>query len=168
MGSGPVVIGYDGSDAAERALLDAAALLAPRPALVVVVWEPGAAFEALELPAASIGISPVPLDIRTALDTDAAQYRQAQEAAQRGAALAREGGLEAEGLVVADEVTIAETLVRVARERDAQALVVGPHGHGPMSEMLLGSTSRAVIRRASCPVLVSPAQRSDEAARASA
>jgi hypothetical protein len=37
---GPVVIGYDGSPVADRALAEAAGLL------VVVVWEAGRAFEA--------------------------------------------------------------------------------------------------------------------------
>ena len=159
MGSGPVLIAYDGSDAAERALRDAAALLAPRHALVVVVWEAGAAFETMALPTAAVGIPPVPIDIRGAQELDAALCTRAQRTAEHGAALAREAGLEAEGLAVADEISIAETLVRLAHERDAQALVVGAHGHGALGEVLLGSTARAVIRAARCPVLVSPAAR---------
>jgi nucleotide-binding universal stress UspA family protein len=155
--SGPVLIGYDGSEAAERALREGAALLAPRQALVVVVWEAGAAFETMELPTASVGIPPVPIDIRTAMEIDGALARRAEQAAQHGAALAREAGLEAEGLAVADERTVAETLLRLARERDAAALVVGAHGHGRLSEVLLGSTSSSLIRKAPCPVLVSPA-----------
>jgi hypothetical protein len=38
-------------------------VLAPRAALVVVVWEAGTAFELQELPAATIGIPPAPIDI---------------------------------------------------------------------------------------------------------
>ena len=53
-------------------------------------------------------------------------------------------------------------------ERDAQALVVGAHGHGTLSEVLLGSTSRKVIRTAPCPVLVSPAARTGTASEESA
>ena len=41
--SGPIIIGYDGSPVADHAIREAAALLGPRPALVVVVWESGAA-----------------------------------------------------------------------------------------------------------------------------
>ena len=52
-------------------------------------------------------------------------------------------------------MTIAETIVNVAKERDAAAIVVGAHGHGRLGEVLLGSTSRDVIRRAPCPVIVS-------------
>ena len=38
-----MIIGYDGSEVADQAIKDAAALLGPRPALVVTVWEAGVA-----------------------------------------------------------------------------------------------------------------------------
>jgi nucleotide-binding universal stress UspA family protein len=153
--SGPVVIGYDGSQASLHAVREAGALLTGRPALVVVVWQQGIAFELQELPTVS-GLPPASIDVRTALEIEDALYERSQRLAEQGAHVAREAGFEAEPLVVADdvEVTIAQTLVNVARERDAQAIVVGAHGQGRMSEILLGSTSRDVIRRALCPVVV--------------
>jgi nucleotide-binding universal stress UspA family protein len=156
MRTGPIVIGYDGSQAAEYAVRDAGPLLAPRPALVVTVWEAGAAFLAMELPAAGAGLPAAPIDIRSAMELDQKLSRRAQETAQRGAELARDSGLEAEGLAVADDITPAQTLVRLARERDAQALLLGAHGQGRLSEVILGSTTRAVTREAPCPVVVSP------------
>jgi nucleotide-binding universal stress UspA family protein len=152
--SRPVVIGFDGTPAAERAVRAAGALLAPRHALVVVVWEAGRVFEYAELPVATLGMAPVAVDIRTAMELDQAMYDAAQQMAQRGAALAKEAGLDAQGLAVADDVTVADTLVRLAQERDAQAVVVGTHGHGVIGELLLGSTSRGVVKRAPCPVVV--------------
>jgi nucleotide-binding universal stress UspA family protein len=152
--SGPVVIGYDGSRAAERALTEAADLMAPRPALVVVVWEAGRPFEAAAWSAITLDV-PVPtVDLRTAIELDQEAYASAERMAQRGAARARSMGWSAESLVVADDMTVADTLVRVAREQDAPALVIGAHGHGTFSEVLLGSTSRDVVRHAPCPVLV--------------
>jgi hypothetical protein len=50
VGNGPVVIGYDGAPSSRRALKQAAPLLTPRRALVIVVWEPGVAFELLNAP----------------------------------------------------------------------------------------------------------------------
>src|SRR3954447_3805356 len=122
MRSGPIVIGYDGSHEAEHALREAGALLAGRPALVVVVWKQGLGFELLELPTATIGLPPARIDIRTALEIDRELAESAQRLAQHGAALAGEAGLEAEGMAVADDVDVpvSETLVQVARERDAQ------------------------------------------------
>jgi nucleotide-binding universal stress UspA family protein len=150
---GPVVIGYDGSPVADRAVAQAAALLAPRPALVVVVWEAGRGFEAVLSPMAVD--FPVPtIDLRTAFELDQAAYESAERTAQHGAARARSMGLAAEAMVVADEVTVADTLVRVAGEQDAPALVVGAHNHGALSEVLLGSTTRDVVRHATCPVIV--------------
>lgn len=55
--------------------------------------------------------------------------------------------------MVADVVTVAETLVRLAKERDAQAIAIGTDGIG-LTDVLLGGTTRGVIQHASCPVVV--------------
>lgn len=150
MSTGLIIFGYDGSPAAEHAMRKAAHLLGPRKALVVVVWEAGAAYETLEGPT----IPAAPLDTRSALLADQAMYEGAQHLADRGAALATELGLDAESLVVADEVTVAQTLVRLADEQDAAAVVVGAHGHRRLQDLFVGSTSRRVLEHAPCPVIV--------------
>ena len=152
MASGPIVIGFDGSPASEHAVHEAAGLLGTRPALVVVVWEAGTGFEMQEMPGADL--APAPIDFRAAKEIDDAMAEGAQKQAQHGAQLASNVGFEAEGLAVADEASVAETLVRVAEERDAQAIVVGAHGHSGLTERILGSTSEAVIRHAGRPVVV--------------
>jgi nucleotide-binding universal stress UspA family protein len=154
LGTGPVVIGYDGSTESERALVQAAALLAPRPALVVVVWEAGRAYESATWNAITLDVPAPTVDIRSAIELDRAVAEAAERTAQRGAELARLHGLAADSMVVADEMSIADTLLRVAKEQDAAALVVGAHRQGALSEVLLGSTSRDVIRKATCPVVV--------------
>jgi nucleotide-binding universal stress UspA family protein len=153
MGRGPLIIAFDGTPAAERAIREAAALLGRRPAVVAVVWKAGLAFALTELPTATIGLPPAPIDVRTAVEIDEHNYESARDLARQGAGLARELGLEADPLVVAEdpETPIAETIVSLAKERDAQAVVVGPHRHGPV---LLGSVSRDVVRHAPCPVVV--------------
>src|ERR1700722_3635204 len=103
MHSGPVIIAFDGEPASERAVREAAALFAPRPALVVVVWEAGRAFEAATLPVRALEEPPVTLDVRTAIEADQADYQAAQRLAEHGAALARQYGLAAEGMAVADD-----------------------------------------------------------------
>jgi nucleotide-binding universal stress UspA family protein len=153
---GPVLIAFDGSPASKQAIREAGKLLGGRPALVLVVWKAGVGFELLELPTATIGLPAAPIDIRTAMEIEREQQERAQQLAQHGAELARQAGFEAEGLAVAEdlEITVAETITTVAGERDAQAIVVGAHGHGRISEAILGSTSRDVIRRAARPVVV--------------
>jgi nucleotide-binding universal stress UspA family protein len=150
--TGPVVIGYDASPASMHALVEAAALLRGRTALVVTVWKPGLGFELIALPASSIGLPPAPIDVSTALDVERTQFESAQRAAEQAAELARQSGLDAAPLVVADEpeTPISETLLRIAKERDAAATVIGIHAHGP----ILGGIARAVVREAECPVLV--------------
>jgi nucleotide-binding universal stress UspA family protein len=50
----------------------------------------------------------------------------------------------------------AEEIVRLAREREAQVIVMGVHGRNVLDLMLFGSTSHQVIRTAPCPVLIIP------------
>jgi len=154
MDAGLVVIGFDGTPASERAVREAAGLLAPRQALVVVVWEAGQAYGMATLPTVGMDMPPAGLDVRVAAEVDQAMYESAQQLARQGAALAKEAGFDADGLVVADEVSVADTLVRVAGEHAAQAIVVGAHSHSAVSELLLGSTSRGVLKHARCPVVV--------------
>src|SRR4051794_20568266 len=118
MRSGPIVIGYDGSPAAAHAIRESGELLTGRPALVVVVWKQSLGFELLELPAATIGLPPAQIDVRTALEIDEAMQERAQRLAQKGAGLARDAGFDAEGLAVADdvEVPVSETIGKVAGE----------------------------------------------------
>ncbi len=156
--SGPVIIGYDGTPASESALREAAALFAPRPALVVVVWEAGRAFEAATLPERALE-GPVPvLDVRTALDTETAVYEAAERLAEQGAALGQEAGLDARGLAVADDATVAQTLIRLAREHEAQTMVIGAHRHHELRRVVFGSTLSDLLRRSPCPILVCGAE----------
>jgi nucleotide-binding universal stress UspA family protein len=151
-----ILIAYDGSPAADNAVRESGALLGRRKALVLTVWKRELGFELVQTPPGSLGLEPVPLDISTALEIERELAEHAQRIAQHGAELAREAGFEAEGLAVADppEVPVAETIVRVARERDAQAVVMAAHNKGRLSELLLGSTSRDVVRRAEWPVVI--------------
>ncbi len=47
----------------------------------------------------------------------------------------------------------AQTILRVASERNADLIVMGAQGHGALGTMLFGSTTQTVVRRAACPVL---------------
>jgi nucleotide-binding universal stress UspA family protein len=148
--SGPVIVGYDGSPASECALAEAAPILVPRRALVVVVWKPGAGFHLLPTP----DLFPAPIAVDTALEDDEKLHESARRLAEHGATLARSAGLEAEALAVAEDASPAATLVRLARERDAAAVVVGTRGHRGLTHALLGSTAEEVIRQAPCAVVV--------------
>lgn len=49
-----------------------------------------------------------------------------------------------------------ESLIRVAQDRDAEAIVVGHGGQGPMRGALLGSITYEIVHRSPVPVLVVP------------
>jgi nucleotide-binding universal stress UspA family protein len=150
--AGLVLIGYDGSESADRAIAGAGPLLAPRPALVVTAWEPGVAYEALS----ASGFPTVQtIDFGAAAAVDQAMYEGARRTAERGVGLAREAGFSAEGLVVSDPADVAATLARLAADRGAQVIVVGTRGRN-LETRLMGSTSRRLAERAHCPVLVVP------------
>ncbi|GAA5184805.1 universal stress protein [Rugosimonospora acidiphila] len=154
MRSGPVIYAFDGSPAAEHALREGAAIFAKRHALVVSVWEAGIGFQVSALPVRAFEAPAAPLDSGDAFQVDEAMHDAARRTAERGAQLARQAGLEADAMAVTDRKTVADTLIRLVRELDGQAVVVGAHSRGAISSRLLGSTSRDVLQKASCPVLV--------------
>jgi nucleotide-binding universal stress UspA family protein len=154
MHTGPVIIGFDGTPVSVGAVRESAALLGPRTALVVVVWEAGRSFEVATYPDRTLEAPVVSLDLRTAFEAEQAAYENAQRMAEHGAALAIQAGLKAEGLAVADEVTVADTLVRLAREHDAPAVVVGDHQRRRLGKLVHGSTLTGLLRGAPCPVVV--------------
>ena len=146
---GPVVVAYDGSPASEIALIEAAALLAPRRAVVVTVWKEDIGLRAVDRPE---HLPPAKLDVRLAGEFEEVLAERARRLAEHGAALAAEAGLEAEGLAVAEgvDVPVSEAVVGVAERHGAATIAVGTHGHGGA----IGNISREVIRHARCPVLV--------------
>ena len=52
----------------------------------------------------------------------------------------------------------ASEILNVAREWGADMIVMGTHGQGGVARLLVGSVAEAVLRRASCPVLVARLQ----------
>jgi nucleotide-binding universal stress UspA family protein len=48
----------------------------------------------------------------------------------------------------------ANAIVEYAKEAHVDIIVVGTHGRGPVSHLLMGSVAEHVVRHAPCPVLV--------------
>ena len=49
-----------------------------------------------------------------------------------------------------------QSLIELAKKRGADYIVIGSHGHTALYDMFVGSTTRGVLKRASCPVIVVP------------
>jgi nucleotide-binding universal stress UspA family protein len=61
-------------------------------------------------------------------------------------------GLAIEEVVVHGDA--ASEIVRVAKERNVDLIVISSHGRTGLGRMLFGSTAESVVRHATCPVLV--------------
>jgi len=61
-------------------------------------------------------------------------------------------GLDIEEVIVHGDA--AAEIVRVAKEREVDLIVIASHGRTGLGRMLFGSTAEEVVRHASCPVLV--------------
>ena len=70
-------------------------------------------------------------------------------------------GLDVEELIVHGEA--ASEIVRVAKEREVDLIVISSHGRTGLGRILFGSTAEAVVRHASCPVLVVKPPQEEEA-----
>jgi nucleotide-binding universal stress UspA family protein len=146
-----VLIGYDGSAESEQAIRGAADLLAPRRAVVVHVWE------SLSELLLHTDVDQLSGSLREAADElDAEDAQGAERLAQRGAELAEAAGFEATAVGVRARPRAWPTLLELADEHDAAAVVVGSRGLGRVKSALLGSVSSGVLDHARRPVLIVP------------
>ena len=133
-----ILLATDGSDSAEQAAGHAVAL----------ARQTGAALAVISV-----------MDTRRAFGTgiyrgEASQVlrRDGERALAAVADLARAAGLDTETDLV--EGSPAEAIVAQAERSDAALIIIGSHGQGALADVLLGSVSQAVLRRASVPVCI--------------
>jgi nucleotide-binding universal stress UspA family protein len=145
MSNDPIVICYDGSPGAARAIEVAAKLLGPRRSIVVDVAPPITPAESLAT------VQPVvPSAAFEELNT-----ADAGRVAKQGAQLARASGFEADARAPLGSPTW-EGVTEVADEVGAAAIVIGSRGLEGPHEFLEGSLSHAVAEHAGRPVLIVP------------
>jgi nucleotide-binding universal stress UspA family protein len=145
-----IVIGYDGSNEARRAVDFAARSLDAECALLVHIWQdPG--MVPVMAPAA---VPPLPTP-----QHEAELERAARATAEEGADRARAAGLDAFVAIRRGGTPgeIARLLHDVADAYGAELVVVGRHHASLIEDALLGSVSAAAVRDERRPVLVVPA-----------
>jgi nucleotide-binding universal stress UspA family protein len=147
--AGIVVLTYDGSEDAQRAIAVAGGLLGGRSAVVVHVQ--------LRIPPPMIGGAPDGPAEQEAVE----RYMEARSrrVLEEGVDLAAKAGFEPEGVDrIADGVAgVWHAIIEVARERDAELIVVGHRGLSRIKSALLGSVSNGVVNHSRVPVLTVPA-----------
>jgi nucleotide-binding universal stress UspA family protein len=147
-----VLLGYDGSDDAARAIVAASELMDGH-ALVVHVWEPVPAGAAPAVASPGLG------DAGLARLHEAEQQieDEARDVLEQGAQLAAESGFEVESMLVRGAGGTAwRDVLDVAKARDVRVVVVGRRGVSRLHSALLGSVSNGLVQHAHVPVLVVP------------
>jgi nucleotide-binding universal stress UspA family protein len=151
-----IVVGYDGSDAAERALRRAAEIAEAFSARLLVVSVTGLAYEpaaelappAVASPVAPAGTVPLPQPVPAPPEPEELARRQLERA--RTSLASRK--LETEYVVELGDP--AERLLEVADQRGADLIVVGSREHGFLERLLGRPVDEAVARRSERDVLL--------------
>jgi nucleotide-binding universal stress UspA family protein len=140
----PILFATDGSPSAEEAQREAFELAHRLDAPLVVVSVAHAALPAVGY--AGYGYSNIVAELT------GAEHKRVRELLATVATAACAVGLPCT-TVLADGFAV-EEICEVAREHDAQLIVVGSHGWGAARRFFSGSVSTGLVHAAPCPVLV--------------
>jgi nucleotide-binding universal stress UspA family protein len=148
-----ILLAYDGSDDSRRAVTAAGGLLGGPAVVLHVVM-----LDQMLAPAAAPGAALPAADLSTETELE----DRGRAVAREGAELARSVGFDAEPLIRRGTGVrgVWETILDVAEERGAQAIVAGRRGVSRLESVLMGSVSNGLVQHASLPVLVVPAEQS--------
>jgi nucleotide-binding universal stress UspA family protein len=129
-----VLIAYDGSEPARRALTRVAHFMSNASVAIVTVAHP------------------IYRDPRYSGFADREEEKRQADALAEARATLAESGIEA--TTAAPVGQAADEIVRTAREAQADLIVLGARGLNPVKRLILGSVSTKVLHEAPCDVLV--------------
>ena len=144
-----IVVGFDGSEGAARAIAATTTLMAGADALVVCVYR-----SVLAAAGAALLGAPAEMVRGGARALDAQRRAEAEQTAERGAALAAAGGCAGAALALAATGAVWAAIDHLAERHEAAAIVVGARGQSGLSRLVLGSVSSGLLHHATRPVLV--------------
>jgi nucleotide-binding universal stress UspA family protein len=138
----------DGSADAQVAIDHSASLMPGSDATVLVIWE-----TLLETMTRNGSMG---LGMGDETGADAAMRQAALALATDGAQRATAAGLVAQPMIANRDGDIAETILAVGADLEADVIVLGTRGLGAVKTLMLGSVSHAVLHHADRAVLVVP------------
>lgn len=147
---GPLLLCYDGSRPAERALAIARDSFGPRSAIVLHFWESWVA-EAPALAGVSRSVQGM------AAELDEIGDEQSAEITEHGVELAKGVGFDVSGLSQCATGPGWRAVLDAADESSSAAIVIGSRGLSGIS-CALGSVSNAVVHHSRRPVLIVPSE----------
>jgi nucleotide-binding universal stress UspA family protein len=143
-----LLVAYDGSSPAAEAVTTAGHLFPGAHGRLLTIFDLSLDYDALQRSRFD----------SAALDTVARESWAAAEAiAVQGVAIGQTAGLTLEPQATAEDPMRWRSIVAMADEIDADAIVCGSRGLGGIARSLLGSTSSSVLHHTVRPVLVVPA-----------
>ncbi|GAB2522767.1 universal stress protein [Nocardia heshunensis] len=157
-----MLIAYDGSENARRAVEYAGRFLAANRAVVLTAWEP-----MVRQAARLSGLSGV-MQPEWMADDEIADVAlvDAKNINAEGVRLAKLAGLNAEARTVECTTTIWTAIVEVADELDVDIIVAGTRGATGIRALMHSSVADAVLKHCHRPVLMVPPGREPDAKRA--
>jgi len=150
-----ILICYDGSESAKRALSVAHNTLGGGPHVLLHVWNPPETVLADSFSTRSAQPGHAPAQDR--LEEMARQ--RADEVVDQGRSLAAELGMDVEVRDTRSHSSVWQTILDVADELDADLIVAGTHGTTAVEETALGSVSGGLVHHSERPVLIVPSGR---------
>ncbi|ABG96976.1 universal stress protein UspA [Rhodococcus opacus PD630] len=152
MPGGLMLIAYDGSDNAKRAVECAGRFLASNRAVLVTVWEPMVR-QAARMSGLSGVMQPewVPDE-----ETEDVAFSDAKVTNEEGVQLAEAAGLATEGRCIECTSTIWTAIVETSDELAVDIIVTGTRGTTGLRSLLQSSVADHVLRHSHRPVLIVP------------
>lgn len=153
-----MLIAYDGSERAARAMEYAAQLLRPGNVEILTAWEPVARQAARAV--SRTGLHQATMAPERVEDDPA--YEEAMRICRQGVDVAAELGLSGRAHLVESATTIASAIVDAAQELDVDVIVSGTRALTGFRSWWSNSTADQIVRNAGIPVLIVPPESDDE------
>ncbi|MDO5033189.1 universal stress protein [Corynebacterium sp.] len=153
-----LLIAYDGSERADRAMEYAAQMLRSTTVQILTAWEPVARQAARAVSRTGLHQSTVSPD---SAEEDPA-YEEALTVCQKGIAKAESLGLRAHAHLVESVTTIQDAIVDAAKELDVDVIVTGTRALTGFRAWWNNSTAEYIVRNAGLPVFIVPPEVDDE------